>query len=360
MTERIKVAVAGAGVGRQHVAAFNQLPEMYEVVAVCDLNLERAREVAEANNVAHVTDSLDELYARPDIGLISLCTPSGLHFDQTVKALQAGKHVILEKPVAGSVKEVDGLIEAQARYGRLIMPIFQNRFWNGVRKLKHLQALGLTGRAYVGTLETSWRRRPPYYATWHGKWRSELGGPLVTLAVHAHDILYFILGPAKSVFARAKTMVNPIETEDCVSISFEMADGSLVSSTVTTGSSKEITRHRYCFSRMAVESAIEPYRSTAEPWHFYGDTPEIDAEIEAALQTYQPIQEGFPGQFAMFYEAATRGTDTPVTLHDARRSLELITALYDSAWSGKPVDLPVTPDHPLYAGWVASAKGFPA
>ena len=352
MTEKIRVAIAGAGVGRQHAAAFNQLSDQYELVAICDLNAERAREVAEQENIPRVTSQLDDLYAMADVDLIDLCTPSGLHFAQTVRALQAGKDVILEKPVAGSVAEVDGLIAAQRQYGRRIMPIFQNRFWNGVQKLKHLQRLDLTGSCYVATIETSWRRRPDYYATWHGKWQSELGGPLVTLAVHAHDILYFVLGPARSVFARAKTMVNPIETEDCVSASLEMADGSLASITVTTGSAKEITRHRYCFSRMSVESSIEPYRSTGDPWTFNGDSPEIDAEIQAALRSFQPIEEGFAGQFAQYYAAVQNGTPLPVTLDDARNSLELITALYESSWSGKPVNLPITADHPLYNGWI--------
>ncbi len=356
MVNKIRVAVAGAGVGRQHVAAFHQLPELYEVVAVCDLNVDRAAALAQEENVPRVTARLEDLYAMDGLDLIDLCTPSGLHYEQTLRALQAGKDVILEKPVAGSIAEVDGLIAAEQQTGQRIMPIFQSRFGNGVRKLKHLQALGLTGQAYVATVETSWRRRPEYYATWHGKWRSELGGPLVTLAVHAHDILYFVLGPARSVFARAKTMVNPIETEDCVSASLEMADGSLASITVTTGSARELTRHRYCFSRMVAESGLAPYQSTADPWTFEGDTPEIDAEIALAMQTFQPVREGFLGQFEQFHAARMSGGPMPVSLQDARNSLELITALYDSAWSGKAIALPLGPEHPYYYGWVEAAQ----
>lgn len=352
------MAIAGAGIGRQHAAAFLRLPEMFEVRAIVDVDLSRAQAVADDLKIPRVGTNIEELYDLPEVDLIDLCTPSGLHFEQALRALQAGKDVIVEKPVAGSLKEVDTLIAAEKTSGRRIMPIFQYRFWNGVQKLKHLVDLGITGRAYLTTVETCWRRRPDYYATWHGKWKTELGGPLVTLAVHANDILYYVLGPARSVFARAKTIVNPIETEDCVSASLEMADGSLASISVTTGSAKQITRHRFCFSRLAAESNTEPYRNTCDPWTFTGDTPEIDAEIQAALQSFAPQKEGFEGQFSRYYDSVYNGAEPPVTLIDARNSLELITALYASAWTGQVVDLPIQPDHPLYAGWLDSPRPF--
>lgn len=356
MVDRIRVAIAGAGVGRQHAAAFNKLAEQFEVVAICDIDAARAQSVAAQEGISRVANEVDDLLAMTDVDLIDLCTPSSLHYEQTLKALQAGKDVVLEKPAAGSLKEVDRLLAAEKQTGKRVMPIFQYRFWNGVQKLKYLQRLGLTGPAYVTTVETCWRRRPDYYATWHGKWKSELGGPLVTLAVHANDILYYVLGRASSVFARAKTMVNPIETEDCVSASLQMEDGSLASITVTTGSVQQITRHRFCFRQMVAESNTAPYSNTADPWSFSGDTPEIDAEIQAALQSYAPMEEGFAGQFALYSAAIRNGVDLPVTLQDARNSLELITALYDSAWSEKPVALPIGEDHPLYAGWLEAAQ----
>jgi len=356
MVDRIRVAIAGAGVGRQHAAAFNKLKEQFEVVAICDIDAARARSVADEERIPRTAVDFDELLAMTDVDLIDLSTPSALHYQQTLQALHSGKNVVLEKPVAGSIKEVDALMTAEKQTGKRVMPIFQYRFWNGVQKLIYLKKLGLTGHAYVTTVETSWRRRPPYYATWHGKWKSELGGPLVTLAVHANDILNYVLGPASSVFARVKTMVNQIETEDCVSASLEMADGSLASITVTTGSAKEISRHRFCFSQLVAESNTQPYRSTADPWSFTGDTPEVETEIQAALQSYVPIEEGFAGQFAQYYAAVKAGNELPVTLQDARNSLELITALYDSAWSGKTVTLPIVEDHPMYGGWLDFVK----
>ena len=325
-------------------------------MAICDIDADRARSAAEEEHIPHIAANIDELLTMTNVDLIDLCTPSGLHYQQTLQALRAGKDVVLEKPVAGSVKEADELIAAEKASGKRVMPIFQYRFRNGVQKLKYLKDQGLTGQAYVTTVETCWRRRPEYYATWHGKWKTELGGPLVTLAVHANDILYYIIGSARSVFARAKTMVNPIETEDCVSASLEMADGSLASITVTTGSVKQITRHRFCFSQLTAESNTEPYSNTSDPWSFTGDTPEIDAAVQSALASYVPIEEGFAGQFALYHAAVQAGKPLPITLQDARNSLELITALYSSAWSGQPVTLPITPDHPMYGGWLDFSK----
>jgi predicted dehydrogenase len=186
---------------------------------------------------------------------------------------------------------------------------------------------------------------------WRGKWETELGGALVTLASHAHDLLYYVLGPIKSVFARITTLVNPIETEDCISASLKMADGSLVSLSVTTGSAAQISRHRFCFSGLTAESNTEPYRNTSDPWTFTGDSPELVEQIKEALSRFVPMPEGFSGQFYRFSEALQYNSEFPVTLTDSRASLELITAIYDSAQTSQVVNLPIGSEHPKYAGW---------
>jgi predicted dehydrogenase len=293
--------------------------------------------------------------------VIDICTPSFLHFEQTCEVLAAGKHVICEKPLAGSLKQVDELTHAEAQSGRRIMPIFQYRFGHGLQKLKFLADEGLTGRAYVTTVETAWRRREDYYRVppapdasggWRGKWKTELGGTLVTHAIHAHDMLTYILGPVRNVFARTATRVHPIETEDCASVSLEMADGSLASLSVTVGSCEQISRHRFCFSNLTAESNTRPYSNSSDPWTFIGDTPQLTVQIEAALAHFVPQPEGFEGQFSQFYRALQSGTELPVTLSDARASVELLTAIYASARTAQAVNLPIGSEHPLYAGWV--------
>ena len=352
--DKIRVAVVGCGIGWSHLAAYRALPDMFDVVAVCDIDLARGRAMAEAFGVPCVVGSLDELCRMDGLDVIDICTPSHLHEEHTLQVLAAGKHAVCEKPVAGSLAALDRLAAAEARSGRRVMPIFNYRFGAGVQKLCHLIGQGIAGRPYLATIEVAWRRRADYYAVlWRGHWRTELGGSLTTHAIHFLDLLLVVLGPVRSAFARTATLVNPIETEDCASVSLEMASGALASVSVTLGSSVEISRQRYCFANLVAESNLAPYdKNTSEPWQFVADTPEAQARMEAALASFVPGPEGFVGQFARYGQALAAGSEPPVTLADARRAIELLTALYASARTRAPVDLPIGPEHPFYGGWL--------
>ena len=356
MNERLKVGIIGLGVGRGHAETFAGLADRFELRAVCDVDADKAHALAAALGVPQVCRDFTELCDLPDLDVVDICTPSFLHFDQIQQALAAGKHVICEKPIAGSLREIDALMAAEASLGRRVQPIFQYRFGQGAQKLKYLVDLGIAGRPYVATSETHWRRQGAYYERWHGSWARELGGPIVTLAVHAHDVLCHILGPVRRVYARMDTRVNPIETEDCAAITLEMASGALCTSSVTTGSAKQISRMRYCFANLTAESHTEPYNNTAEPWTFTGDTPELQQEITDALARFAPQPERFAGQFIRFSDALRTGNALPITLADARASIELITALYHSAQTGLPVELPIGTDHSKYGGWRPAAR----
>lgn len=352
MTDKIRVGVLGAGIGSSHIKAYQNLPEQFEVLAIGDIDEAKARELAETCHIPRTVTSLADLCRMADLDVIDLCTPPYLHYPQAREVLAAGKHLVFEKPHAGSLQEIDTLSALEAESGKRVMPILQYRFGHGVQKLKLLIETGIAGRAYLTTVETAWRRRAEYYAVpWRGKWETELGGALVGLAIHAHDTLYDVLGPARSVFARTKTLVNAIQVEDCVSASLEMADGSLASLSVTTGSAVEISRHRFCFSNLTAESNNDPYSNTHDPWTFSGDTPEIQARIEETLAQFKPQPERFTGQFYRYHQALTRNSELPVTLADARAALELITAIYHSAETGQAVELPLGKDHPKYSGW---------
>jgi len=356
MRDALRIGLVGCGIGRQHLDAYRRLPGQFEVVAICDLDAEKAREVAKEYGIGRVATDLAALCRMRQLDVVDLCTPPYLHVEQTLQALTAGKHVICEKPLAGSLKDADRVIAAERRSGRRVMPIFQYRFGHGLQKLRLLIQRGVTGRAYLTTVETAWRRRAAYYAVpWRSRWATELGGPVVNHAIHAHDLVYYVLGPARAVSARLTTLVNPVETEDCAAIWLEMADGSICTLAVTTGSSHEISRHRFCFENLSAESQTAPYRNSHDPWTFTGDTPEADQRLRETLAAFQPELEGFAGQLARYHGALSAGDELPVTLEDARASLELITAIYHSARTRVPVELPLQPDHPLYGGWQPSA-----
>jgi predicted dehydrogenase len=336
----INVAIVGCGIGKEHADAYLKLPDQFQLAAICDLDQVKAQAFADAYHIPHVTADLESLCALREVDVVDICTPSHLHFAHTQQVLRAGKHAICEKPVAASIREVDELMQLEAQLGARVMPIFQYRFGHGLQKLKRLVESGVAGKAYVSTVEVMWRRRADYYAVpWRGKWKTELGGTLVTHAIHALDALLYILGDVKSVYAHITTRVNAIETEDCAAISFEMADGSVATLAATVGSAVEITRHRFCFSNLVAESNTHPYANTRDPWTFTGDTPEAKKQIEVSLSQFAPELEWFEGQFTRFYEAMRNGAPLPVTLSDARSSLAVLRAIYDSARAQKIVEM---------------------
>jgi predicted dehydrogenase len=352
MPREYGVAVVGCGVGKMHVEAWQALPGRFAMRAVADLDGELAKKVAADLEVPDAASDMTPLLQRSDIDVIDISTPPATHLPLAEQALAAGKHVVLEKPLVGSLADVDRLARAaKAAKGRL-MPIFQYRFSPGILKLKRLVDAGVTGKLFLSTVETAWKRGAAYYSVpWRGKWASELGGCFTAHAIHAHDMLCWIAGPIASVYARTATRVNPIEVEDTAVASFVMQDGSLASTAVTLGSAVEISRLRFCFANLTAESALSPYNPGTEPWTFAGMTPEDDARIAATLADFTPGPERFTGQFERFHAALETGGPLPVTLDDGRASIELLTALYHSSRTGRPVELPISAGHPAYDGW---------
>jgi predicted dehydrogenase len=350
---RYRVAIVGAGIGAAHNEGFQAHPELFEVALICDLDLEHARPLAATAPGAAICTDLGEVLEGADVDVVDICLPPFLHYDAVTRALAAGKHVICEKPLVGSLAEVDELAALADGCGRRLMPIMQFRFGNGLRQLQHLIARGVPGRAYVATIETHWSRGPDYYASpWRGRKATELGGALLSQAIHAHDLLMCVLGPVRRASARIATRVNAIETEDCAVATLEMADGSLASLSATLGSAEEISRLRFCFEGLTAESNHAPYHASGEPWRFIPRGAEHASRIDTALADFKPQEEGFARQFALFHEALETGGPLPVAIEDARHSIELAAAFYHSAATGTDVELPLRPDHPTYRGWL--------
>src|SRR6185312_2347209 len=145
--------------------------------------------------VGEYTMDFDTLFARDDIDIIDVSTPPDSHFELTRRAIETGKHVICEKPLFGSIADVDRMAEIVGKTDRKFMPIFQYRYGTGLQKLKMLIEQGLAGKPYLTTIETHWWRPAAYYEVpWRGKWATELGGGLLGHAIHAHDMLNYVHG----------------------------------------------------------------------------------------------------------------------------------------------------------------------
>lgn len=351
MGDKLRVAIVGLGVGAAHADGFRRLPDDYEIAVVADPDAGRV-EFTQGFTGAEGATGLDDVLARDDVDVVSLATPPFLHLDQVSATLRAGKDVICEKPLVGSLADVDALAEVEAETGRWVMPIFQYRYGRGLQKLLHLVDAGVTGRCHTASVEVSWRRRPEYYdVPWRGKLATELGGVLLSHCVHALDMVTLVVGQPTKAFARTATRVNAIETEDCASVSLELADGGFATMSATLGSPAEISRHRFSFERLSAESNTEPYENHREPWTFVADSETDQSAIDDALATFEPQAELYKGQFARLAEAVRRGDPPPVTLADARASLELLTALYWSAHRRVDVELPIERTHDFYGGW---------
>ncbi|KQR35423.1 UNVERIFIED_ORG: putative dehydrogenase [Agrobacterium larrymoorei] len=347
----IGVAIVGAGIGAEHLKGYLALPERFSVKAICDLDVERARGVANGTSI-HVTADLDEVLADPSIQLIDVCLPPHLHFPITLKAHAAGKDVVCEKPLVRSLEEANALLESVKTTGRSIFPVFQYRFGPAMRQLRALIDAGLAGKAYVASSEVHWNRGKGYYdIPWRGTWKGECGGAILGHAIHAHDLICYVLGPVEEVFTMADTRVNTIETEDCAALSFRMKNGALATSSVTLGAAEDTSRLRFCFEGFTAESGSLPYRPAEDKWRFIARAPTTQAQIDAVLATVGDGENGFTGFVEAIADAMEGRGGKEVTVTDGLQSIELVTAIYRSAREGKPVRLAEAAEGQWIKGW---------
>jgi predicted dehydrogenase len=348
----LSVAIVGFGIGRMHLEGFRALPDLFDVRAVVDLDGGRRERAGGEYAVPETHADIGAVLGHEAIDIIDICTPPSTHLALAEMALAAGHHVICEKPLVGSLADCDRLATAASKARGSLMPVFQYRWGNGLRRLKRLIDLGVTGPLHAATIETHWNRGAAYYAVpWRGKFATELGGCLTTHAIHAHDMVRWIAGDFAEIFARTATRINAIEVEDCATICARMQSGALLTSSTTLGGIKDMSRLRFCFQNVTAESGLEPYAPGNDPWSF---TPRDEATatgVQAAMAGFVPEPERFAGQFAAFHAALSSNQPPPVTLDDARASIELLTAAYHSAACGEAVQLPLGADHPGYRGW---------
>ncbi|MEL6819789.1 MAG: Gfo/Idh/MocA family oxidoreductase [Pseudomonadota bacterium] len=361
-TKTYGVAIIGAGIGAHHLAGFMALGDRFRVRWLCDLDKGRAQQVldnAKASK-ARVTAELDEVLADPNVDIVDICLPPHLHAPAAIKAFEAGKHVVCEKPLAGSLIEADAMVQAAKKADRLLVPIFQYRYGKGLFQTLELIKLGMTGKPFVATLETHWNRAADYYAVdWRGKWASERGGAVLGHAIHAHDLLSLALGDVAAVGAMVDTRVNPIEVEDCAAINIRFTSGALATSSITLGNADDRSRLRFVFENMTIESGLNPYAPGDAQWTFEARNPLTQADIAEALSKINSEiatrPQGYPGEFLALYRTLNGGAVEATGLVDADagvRSIELVTAIYKSARSGTQVNFPMDRSDPMCRDWV--------
>lgn len=346
------MAIIGAGIGAEHLDGYEKLPDLYRVKTLCDLDQTRARAVIGDRQIGF-TDDFALTLQDDEIDLVDICLPPNLHFETAAKALRAGKHVICEKPLVGSLAQADELAKIAQETGRVLIPVFQYRYGLATAQLQALIEAGLAGAPLVANIETHWNREADYYATdWRGTWKGEGGGSVLIHAIHNHDMLCRFFGPAAKVSAMTTTRVNKIETEDCAAISFTMKNGALASSSITLGAADDQTRLRFTFETLTATSGSTPYAPADDTWVFQARGAVSQAQIDAVLKEVPKPHAGFAGFFEALAHALDGNTGREVTLKDGRASLELVSAIYYSARNETVVRLPIEKGHPTYDGWV--------
>jgi predicted dehydrogenase len=202
--QRLRIGVIGAGVGALHLAGYAQIPEV-EIVGLAGLDDDRVRRVAAEYKVPRTYREYEQLLAAPDIDAVSICLPNILHAPVSIAALRAGKHVLVEKPLARTPAEGRDMPAAAHQYGRTLMVSFDKRYRSDVQWIKQYIDSGALGRIYYA--KAHWMRRAgiPRLGSWFVSKEQAGGGPLIDLGVHVLDIAMYLMGEPAPLAVSANT-----------------------------------------------------------------------------------------------------------------------------------------------------------
>ena len=195
--------------------------------------LDRAPEAATRFAKKHAINSYSDLkgfLADPALDIVTICTPSGLHMEPAVAAANAGKHVIVEKPLEITLKRCDKIITACAKNNVVLSTIFPSRFHASSLALKQAIDKGRFGQLTLGDAYVKWFRTQEYYDSgqWRGTWALDGGGALMNQAIHSVDLLTWLMGPVVEVSAATATLAHDrIEVEDVATASLRFENGAL-------------------------------------------------------------------------------------------------------------------------------------
>ncbi|PYO77778.1 MAG: oxidoreductase [Gemmatimonadetes bacterium] len=337
-----RVALAGCGrISKNHFEAIHEIDGL-ELVAVCDTDPERAARAGAEWKVPHFT-SYEKMLKDAKADVITIATPSGLHADQGVEAAQAGKHVVMEKPMAISLTGADALVHACDKARVQLFVVKQNRLNPPIQLLKHAIDRNRFGRIYLASCTVHWARPQEYYdqASWRGTWEFD-GGAFMNQASHYVDLIQWLVGPVESVMAKTATLARRIETEDSGVAILKFRSGALGSIEVTM-----LTYPRNLEGSITIlgEKGSVKIGGTAvnkvETWQFaeYDDDDRLILEADTNPPSVYGL--GHQGYYRNVL-AVLRGEAKPDTDGRAgRKSLELILGIYESAKTGREVPLPL-------------------
>lgn len=379
---RLGIGIIGAGgIVRRHALAYRSLPEMARLIAVADVETNRAAAAQREHGFVEAYCDYRELLRRDDIDVVSICTPPHLHSRMVIDALEAGKHVLCEKPMARTLEEADAEIEAAALRGDLKFScVYQYRSDPAHRRIREMIRSNWLGKILMATVRVRAKRMPGYYAAAPGRGsrKTDGGGVLINQAIHQLDALVSFLGKPVEVSAAMNTFLQPTEGEDTLVgwVKFENGSFATIDCTVCahddwfaievlgenaqTGVSGTIDRHDCDWMVDSKSSAVK--RALRKTWlRQFPNLPPAQprwrvraGKVACKLRKQKYLPPWYWGHTPHVREFLTcigLSESAPVPPAEARSSLELAVGLYASAMTGQTVQLPIRAGHAFYAGF---------
>jgi len=327
----LRIAVVGlAGVGRMHVAKFQEM-EQFELAAICDIDTD-VLERAAGDVSATAYSSAEEMFERHDMDAVSICTPPKSHLPLTQMAARSGVHVLCEKPMASTVEQCDGMIEACRTTGVTLMIAHKKRFLRVVARLKELMDGSLGPISYL-------LHRYPHPGMSQKGWfwaEDDGGGPVLENAVHAADLVRHLMGDVETVSAEGGTLFAPERAPqlDCAVYTVRFASGGI--GTVGCGMvSTAKMSHEDVF--VAGENGV------AEIGGRFDNADRLvyvlrTARDEVHEETF-PASDPFRAEFEHFHECVEEEREPLTSGAEGREAVRLCLAVKESARAGQPVAL---------------------
>lgn len=338
----MKFGIIGAGMIANFHAKAIQAMSGGELHSVYNHRPEAAEKLATEFGIKAYSD-LNDFLADPELEIVTIGTPSGVHLDPTLAALQAGKHVICEKPLEITTERIDQLIQARDESGKTLSAILNRRFHPGMDAFKKAVDDGRFGTLTSASCYVKWFRPQEYYdsGAWRGTWDLDGGGALMNQSIHTVDALIYLAGPIRAVTATTACLAHQrIEVEDIVVATVEFENGALgVIECSTCSWSKD--GHPARVQLAGTDGSVFLADEAFEIWDFKEEKPE-DAKIKATLMRGQEAGLGANDPKAINFHQHQRNFEEVVqSIHqnrecktsasEARKSVEVIRAIYASA-----------------------------
>lgn len=347
MVEKVRFGIIGTGIGANFCAnGLKMIADegIAELTAVTSQREERAKEFASKWGLEYWYTDYRRMLREAPIDAVIISTPHYQHYPMAIDSIDAGKHVLVDKPIAISLQEADEIILEAKRRGVKLGVILQSRFDPTIRKVKGAVDNGLFGNLILGEAIVEWFRAQEYYnsSPWRGRWSTEGGGALINQAIHTIDLLIWIMGQPKYLWAQMGTFTHKIEVEDLAVAVIRFRNEAIG---VIQGSTA-------IYPGLPTKLEIHGTKGTAiiegeslKRWSIMGREEIVSEGIKEGLKSWARPELVPAANHASllrdFAKAIIEGREPFVDGIEGRRSLEVIIAIYESARKNMILSFPL-------------------